>query len=110
MKQREIWLADLNPVKGSEQHGIRPVVIISGNTMNDNIGICIVCPLSSKTKHFAGCLVIKKDGTNGLDHDSEIISFQVRTISRERLIRKTGEITRQQLDILKKGLLEVLTY
>jgi mRNA interferase MazF len=110
MKQREIWLADLNPVKGSEQQGIRPVVIISGNAMNDNLGICIVCPVSSKIKNYAGCLVLKKDELNGLDHDSEIITFQVRTISKERLIARTGEITKQQLDILKKGLQEVLTY
>jgi mRNA interferase MazF len=59
MKQREIWRADLNPVKGSEQKGIRPVVIISGNAMNDNLGICIICCLSLKIKNYAGCLVLK---------------------------------------------------
>ena len=110
MKQREIWLADLNPVKGSEQKGIRPVVIISGNAMNDNLGICIVCPLSTKVKNYAGCLALKKDEMNGLDHDSEIITFQVRTISKERLISIKGAITKQQLEIIKKGLQEVLTY
>ena len=110
MKQREIWLADLNPVKGSEQKGIRPVVIVSGNAMNDNLGICIVCPLSTMLKNYAGCLVVKKDEMNGLEHDSEIITFQVRTISGERLISKVGMITRQQLDVLKNGLLEILTY
>jgi mRNA interferase MazF len=110
MKQREIWLADLNPVKGSEQKGIRPVVIVSGNAMNDNLGICIVCPLSTKLKNYAGCLVVKKDEMNGLEHDSEIITFQVRTISGERMITKIGEITKQQLELLKKGLQEVLTY
>ena len=110
MKQREIWLADLNPVKGSEQKGIRPVVIVSGNAMNDNLGICIVCPLSTKVKNYAGCLVLKKDEMNGLDQDSEIITFQVRTISKERLISIKGAITKQQLEIIKKGLQEVLTY
>ena len=110
MKQREIWLADLNPVKGSEQNGIRPVVILSGNSMNDNLGICIVCPLSSKIRNYAGCLVVKKDAMNGLNHDSEIITFQVRTISKERLISIKGAITKQQLEIIKKGLQEVLTY
>jgi len=110
MNQREIWLADLNPVKGSEQKGIHPVVIVSGNAMNDNLGICIVCPLSTKLKNYAGCLVVKKDEMNGLDHDSEIITFQVRTISGERMITKIGEITKQQLELLKKGLQEVLTY
>jgi len=110
MKQREIWIADLNPVRGSEQQGIRPVVIVSGNAMNDNHGICIVCPLSSKIKNYAGGMVLTKDEINGLEQNSEIITFQIRTISKARLIRKSGEITKVQLDILKKGLLEVLTY
>lgn len=110
MKQREIWLADLNPVKGSEQKGIRPVVIISGNAMNDNLGICIVCPLTSSIKNYAGCLVIKNDMNNGLDQESEIISFQVRAISKERLNSKIGEITKSQLELVKRGLNEILTY
>lgn len=110
MKQREIWLADLNPVKGSEQYGIRPVVVIGGNSMNDNLGICIICPLTSSIKNYAGCLILKKNAVNGLDHDSEILTFQVRAISKERLLSKIGEIQMNQLEILKKGLLEILTY
>ena len=54
MKQREIWFANLNPTKGREQRGIRPVVIISDNDMNDHMDICIVCPLTSKIKNYAG--------------------------------------------------------
>ncbi|MBP6976719.1 MAG: type II toxin-antitoxin system PemK/MazF family toxin [Bacteroidales bacterium] len=110
MKQREIWISDLNPVKGSEQRGIRPVVIISGNAMNDHLGICIACPLSSVIKNYTGCTVLSKNETNGLDQDSEIITFQVRTIARERLIRKMGEITVEQLDRVVKGLNEILEY
>ncbi|HQX45452.1 MAG TPA: type II toxin-antitoxin system PemK/MazF family toxin [Saprospiraceae bacterium] len=37
MKEREIWFADLNPTKRSEQAGIRPVVILSGNALNDHL-------------------------------------------------------------------------
>ncbi len=70
----------------------------------------IVCPLTSQIKHYAGCLVLKKDDINRLDDDSEIITFQVRTIARERMISKIGEITKQQLEIIKKGLQEILTY
>lgn len=110
MKQREIWFADLNPVKGSEQRETRPVVVLSGNAMNANLDICIVCPLSSKIKNYAGCLVLKSDSLNGLDIDSEIITFQIRTISGQRLIRKLGEITDKQFDVVKKGLNEILTY
>jgi len=66
MKQREIWLADLNPVKGSEQQGISPVVVLSGNAMNSNLNVCIICPLSSKIKNYAGCLVLNRDSVNDL--------------------------------------------
>jgi len=110
MKQREIWLADLNPVKGSEQQGISPVVVLSGNAMNSNLNVCIICPLSSKIKNYAGCLVLNRDSVNGLDVDSEIITFQIRTVSGQRLIRKIGEITVKQFDVVKLGLNEILTY
>lgn len=110
MKQREIWLADLNPVKGSEQRGIRTVVVLSGNAMNSNMDVCIVCPLSSKINNYAGCLVVKSDSINGLEADSEIITFQIRTISGQRLIRMIGEITVKQFDTVKKGLNEILSY
>lgn len=110
MKQGELWMADLNPVAGSEQKGIRPVLIISGNSMNDNLGISIICPLTSKVKNYAGCLVLSPDDMNRLELQSEVISFQVRTISHSRLTWKMGVITREQLEQVKKGLEEVLTY
>jgi mRNA interferase MazF len=110
MKQGEIWMADLNPVLGSKQQGIRPVVIISGNAMNNNLGISIVCPLTSKVKNYAGCLVLAKDSLDGLEQDSEIITFQVRTVSHGRLIRKIGNITPKQVEQITKGLGEILRY
>ena len=86
MKQLEIWLADLEPVKGSEQGKIRPVVIISGDTMNANFNVVIVCPLSSSIKYYEDCCVIKKTETNGLNSDSEVITFQIRTVSKNFII------------------------
>ena len=110
MKQREIYIADLNPIKGSEQRGIRPVVVISGNAMNENLEIGIVCPLTSNLKHYAGSVSVQKDSKNNLEHDSEVITFQIRTISKERLLQKIGEISNSQLVEIKKKLNEVLTY
>ncbi|MDP2424556.1 MAG: type II toxin-antitoxin system PemK/MazF family toxin [Bacteroidales bacterium] len=110
MKQRDIWLVDLNPVKGSQQQGVRPVVIVSGNAMNDHLGVGIACPLSSKINNYTGCLMITKDHVNGLENDSEIITFQIRTISKERLVLKLGEISKEQLLAIKEGLNEILTY
>ncbi len=110
MKQRDIWLADLNPVKGSEWKDIRPVVVISGNAMNDNLSIGIVCPVTKVVKKYAGCLVLEKNDQHGLDEESEVITFQIRTIARERLVRKLGEISKAELELLKSGLQEILTY
>jgi mRNA interferase MazF len=110
MKQRDIYWADLQPVKGSEQSGRRPVVIISGNAMNDNFDIVICCPLSTHIKNYAGCVVIKKDPVNNLKSDSEIITFQIRTVSKERFSKKIGEITTEQLKQILLGLNEILYY
>lgn len=110
MKQKEIYLANLNPAEGSEQSGIRTVVIISGNAMNNNLDVGIVCPLSTANKGYAGCILIKKDNSNNLAKDSEIISFQVRTISKDRLLNRIGEISDNQLIEVKKKLFEVLTF
>lgn len=110
MKQGAIWYANLNPSKGNEQRGIRPVVIISGNAMNDHMGICIVCPLTSKVKKYAGCLVLEPDSENNLSQRSEILTFQIRTISKTRLINKIGTITAEQIATIKTGLHEILTY
>jgi mRNA interferase MazF len=110
MKQRDICLADLNPVQGSEQNGIRPVVIVSGNAMNDNLNICIVCPLTTQIKRYSGCIILKKDDINKLDSDSEVITFQIRTITKSRVVRKIGEITEKQLNEIVIGLNDVLTF
>lgn len=110
VQQKDICWVDLDPIKGKEQSGKRPVVIISGNTMNKNLGIFIVCPISTKIKNYAGCAQIKKDKINNLSSDSEVISFQVRTVPKERMIKKIGEITDEQLREVIYALNEVLVY
>ncbi len=110
MKQKDIYLVNLNPIKGNEQGGTRPVVIISGNTMNDNLGVCIACPISSKVKEYVSCVRLKKNDINNLDQDSEIITFQPRTISKRRLIKKIGRITEEELQKILAGLMQVIHY
>jgi len=110
MKQRDIHWANLDSTLSPEQRGTHPVVILSGNAMNNNLVISIIYPLSTKIKHYADCLVLKKDSINHLTQDSEVIVFRTRTISQKRLRDKIGEITEDQLDILQKGLMEILTY
>ena len=110
MKQQEIWYANLNPNKGREQSGVRPVVIISGNNLNDHSNLKIVCPLTSQLKNYAGTLLLKKDKVNKLSQDSEVLVFQIRTIDESRLMEKIGTITSEQLKKIRFYLDEVLTY
>jgi len=110
MKQAEIWYADLNPIKGNEQAGYRPVVIISGNLLNKYMKIVIICPLTTKIKNYKGNLVLKPTKQNGLDNTSEILVFHVRSVSKNRLVKKIGKIADKELELLKLGLNEILKY
>jgi len=110
MKQRDIYIANLNPGMGREQKGMRPVVIVSGDAMNGNLGLSLICPISSKIKNYAACVPLKKNRLNMLKQKSEIITFQIRTISQKRLRKKVGEISQQELEQVFKGLADVLKY
>lgn len=110
MLQKDIYWANLNPTKGKEQEGKRPVVVISGNTMNRNLGIFIICPISSKIKNYTGCVKLDKNKINNLTKTSEIITFQIRTIAKERMVKKIGQITDEQLKEIFYSLNEVLYY
>jgi mRNA interferase MazF len=97
VKQKDIYYADLNPRGRGGKAAPVPVVIISGETINSRLGLSIVCPIRKNVKYLGGCVTLKKDKLNRLKHDSEIIAFQVKTISHERLTKKIGEITSEQL-------------
>ena len=110
MKQGEIWYADLEPVKGSEQSGKRPVVIISGPAMNIALQIIITCPLTSVIKNIKGCIVIQKNEMNNLKKDSEVLVLQIRAISKNRLSKKIGDISKDQVELIKQGINIYLNY
>ncbi len=110
MRQKEIWNVNLDPIKGREQMGFRPAIIISGNAMNDNLDVLIICPLTTKLKNYKGCLVLKKNSLNKLSKDSEALTIHVRSVSKERLVKKVGEISDEELKEIKMGLIEILHY
>jgi mRNA interferase MazF len=110
MKQGEIWMAKLDPTIDSEQKGTRPVVIISGNAMNSHFGLVIICPLSSMIKGFIGDIILEPNIENGLSEKSEVLVFQIRTISKGRLVHKTGRINEKEMYTLISNLNKILKY
>lgn len=110
MRQGEIWYADLNPTKGSEQAGLRPVVIVSGNLLNQHLPIVIVVPLTSKIKKYKGNPILVPTSSNGLQSESEMLVFHIRSVSKDRLVRKLGNIEADQFDRTVKTLNDILKF
>ncbi len=110
MRQGEIWNASLNPSKGSEQAGFRPVVIISGNLLNEFLNVVIVIPLTTKIKKYKGNPVLSPNKMNGLKKDSEMLVFHIRSISKDRLVEKRGAITVAEVELTVKTINDLLKY
>lgn len=110
MRQGEIWYANLNPSKGSEQAGVRPVVIVSGNLLNEHLPVVIVMPLTTKIKNYKGNPVLKPSKVNGLKNESEMLVFHIQSVSKDRLVEKLGSTEPSELDVAVKTLNDILRY
>lgn len=108
-RQGDIWIADLEPVQGSEQGGRRPILIISGNALHSAVPIAIIVPLSSKIKNYPTAVSIRPSKTNGLSKDAEALPFQVRTVTTGRLKKRIGNVTEEEMRKIIEGLFLVLT-
>ncbi len=91
MQKGDVYLADLNPVVGSEQAGIRPVVIVQNSLLNRFTRTVVVIPFTTNLKRaeLPSALLIPKD-EGGLDQDSVALCHQVRVLDKSRLRRQLG--------------------
>jgi mRNA interferase MazF len=91
----KVWRADLDPVRGHEQGRVRPVLIASTNAFNRGPGeLVTVVPITSKVRPVRAYLRIDPP-KGGLPLASYIICDQIRTISRDRLSRRFGVVSKQ---------------
>jgi mRNA interferase MazF len=91
-KRNEVWLADLEPVRGHEQGGKRPVLIVSVDQLNDGpADLVIACPITSKLKQVRSRVPIDPP-EGGLVKNSHVICEAVRSVSTERLTNRLGTI------------------
>lgn len=105
IKQGSIILADLDPIKGSEQGGYRPVVILQNDTLNQHFSTVVIVPVTKNlnAKGFFTTYFLNKE-QSGLNFDSLALLFQIRTIDKGRLKKVLGRLPRQQFQELKKQL------
>ncbi len=101
----EIVVANLEPVEGSEQGGVRPVLIIQNDTLNKHAPTTIIAPLTSKIyiKEYPTNVIIKKEDSK-LKQDSTVLLNQIRTIDKGRIIKKLGIIDNLSLNRVDRAI------
>ena len=93
IKRGDMFYADLSPVVGSEQGGIRPVLIIQNDTGNKYSPTVIAAAITSQTgKNKLPTHIEIGSKDNGLKADSVVLTEQIRTIDKSRLKEKIGHI------------------
>ena len=104
----EIYWADLNPVRGREQAGLRPVLILSNDLFNRRSGTVIAMAITSQPQRSGFPLTLPIP-PNRLSKPSWIKISQVRTISVERIGKRMGAIEDLDLAQIVSGLVELIT-
>lgn len=92
-----VYLADLDPTRGSEQRGFRPVLVVSDEEFNQAMPNVTVLPLTSTERDLYPAEVRLPAGAAGQPRDSILMAHQVRTIAKERLGRLYGHLEDPQL-------------
>ena len=103
----EIYWADLNPVRGREQAGLRPVLILSHDAFNGRSGTVIAMAITSQPQR-AGFPLTLAIPPEILPKPSWVKISQIRTISVDRLGRKVGGLSTETLGQAVEGLLELI--
>ena len=103
----DIFWADLNPVRGHEQAGLRPVVVLSQDIFNERSGTVIAMAITSQPQRAGFTLSLELTGVE-LPKQSWIKISQIRTLSTERLEKKIGKVSPEVLAQLVEGLNEIV--
>jgi mRNA interferase MazF len=109
MSRGEIYLADLNPSRGSEQAGIRPVVVVQRETIDRFTQTVVIVPLTSNIRrsNIPGTITIPAE-EGGLTQESVALCYQIAVIDRQRLIRQLGQLSSLYVRQLNEALIYTL--
>ncbi len=102
-----VYWADLNPIIGSEQGGLRPVLILSHNVFNERSGTVIVIAITSQPQRAGFPLTLELTGSK-LPKKSWVKISQIRTLSVNRIGKKITTVSAEQLSLVIEGLNEII--
>lgn len=92
--QWTVWLANLDPIVGSEQGNTRPVIIISKSTLKSLLPVVNVIPVTSRkaNRRVYPNEAVLPANAGGLSLESIALCYQIRTLDKRRLARKLGTL------------------
>ena len=106
IKRGELYYANLSPVVGSEQGGVRPVLVVQNDIGNRYSPTVIVAAVTSRlTKAKLPTHIELSADTYGLDKDSVVLLEQIRTIDKARLLNKIGVLDSVRLSEVNKAIM-----
>lgn len=103
----EVYWADLNPVRGSEQSGVRPVLIISHDIFNERSGTVIALALTSQFQRAGFPITLELDSTE-LPKKSWVKISQIRTLAVERIGARICRLRPEILERVLEGLNDIV--
>lgn len=102
----DLYYADLSPVVGSEQGGVRPVLVIQNNLGNRHSPTVIVAAITSRTtKALLPTHIGISQSSDGLKQDSTVLAEQIRTIDRRRLREYIGHLEPEQMGAVDEAVM-----
>ena len=105
----DIVMCDLNPVVGTEQSGVRPVVILQINRANAVSPHTIIAPFTTKIRRaLLPSHVFVSAGAGGLNQDSVVLCEQIRVIDKRRITKVLGHLEEHYLEEIAMALCTIL--
>ena len=101
-RRGEVWLVNWNPARGSEQTGLKPALIIQNDIGNEKSSTTIVAAISSVVKLYP--MNVKIDPPEGgLTRPSIVKTSQILTVSKERLEKRLGKISKEKMEEVNRA-------
>jgi mRNA interferase MazF len=109
IERGDIWIADLNPIRGSEQAGTRPVLIMQNDYLTQFTITFLAIPLTTNLRRAnLPTSVSIRAGEAGLNSNSVILCHQLRVLDQTRLIQKLGTVNQNTIVAVESALLFAL--
>lgn len=109
MNRGDVWLAVLDPIRGSEQAGTRPVLVLQRDALNTFLRTVVIVPLTTnlRWRRFPFCVEVTA-GEGGLSANSVALCHQVRVLDKTRLLRRLGAVSEETMARLQDAVHDAL--